>query len=471
MSENKQSEMIQRIKEQMKAISQNLYGMDEIIQIFCLAKASDLTILLIGEHGIAKSSLARFWTDTMQLKDEETHKLKPMSFRVVTSSEVDDSLIAHPDIAVFRAENKLIMKRGELMEKDHIFIDELYLWSNKYRAKLHQLLEEGTYAGLTVKTKTYTFATNPLTEFYSGQIETRNLATEDRLDIFVPCFQPDITSAQKMMKRFGKFGKKNPDIQAVATWEDYEVMREQIHVIEMPSDKLVWLSLLAEECSACKFTKSKFDIGQATMSIKCKECNRNQSICAKVGLSKPRFLRATVLLSKALAWFDNRKEVVWQDIFTAIRYTMPHRLIFLQKQVGMLDAPNEIQELMRVFNEDMEQWRNRDIFNRMEKIILASREAVPKYLKEDIQALLIEIQEDLPILNYVKEVTLNAQNKVRTYYENIAKSGSISPEKIDEFRDELDASGLDEYSKTEILSVLGIEYAPKRKTKSKASAD
>lgn len=465
----KSSELINKIKEQIKTISTQLYGMDKTIQIFCLAKASDLTILLIGEHGIAKSSLARLWSDTMQLRDDSGN-LRPMTFRVVTSSEVDDSLIAHPDIAVFRAENRLVMKRGELMEKDHIFIDELYLWSNKYRAKLHQLLEEGTYAGLSVLTKTYTFATNPLTEFYSGQIETRNLATEDRLDIFVPCFQPDITSAQKMMKRFGKFGKKNPPIDKVATWDDYEEMRAQIHQVEMPSDKLVWLSLLAEECSACKYTQSKFDIGQATMSIKCKECNRNQCICAKVGLSKPRFLRATVLLSKALAWYDGRKEIIWTDLYEAIKYTMPHRLIFLQKQVGMLDTPKEIEELMRIYNEDMEQWRNRDIFNRMEKIVLASRESPPKYLKEEIQSLMIEIQEDLPILNYVKEITLNAQNKVKVYYEEMAGNGSISPEKVDEFRDELDASGLDEYVKTEILGILGIEYVPKRKAKAKASA-
>jgi hypothetical protein len=124
---------------------------------------------------------------------------------------------------------------------------------------------------------------------------------------------------------------------------------------------------------------------------------------------------------------------------------------------------------MRVFNEDMEQWRNRDIFNRMEKIVLASRESPPKYLKEEIQSLMIEIQEDLPILNYVKEITANSQNKVKVYYEEIAKNGSISPEKVDEFRDELDASGLDEYVKTEILGILGIEYVPKRKTKAKAS--
>lgn len=448
------SELRKKIEEQIRAISSQLYGIDETIKIFCLAKASDLTVLLIGEHGIAKSSLARLWTETMMVKDEETGELRPMSFRIVTSSEVDDSLIAHPDIAVFRAENRLVMKRGELMTKDHIFIDELYLWSNKYRAKLHQLLEEGTYAGLTVLTKTYTFATNPLTEWYSGQIETRNLATEDRIDLFIPMFQPDITSTQKMMKKFGKYGKKTPAIEKIATWDDYLEMRKEIHQVEIPTDKLVWLSLLAEECSCCKYTQSKFDISQAQLSIKCKECNRNQCICARVGLSKPRFLRATVLLAKALAWFDGRQEVIWEDLYTAIKYTMPHRLIFLQKQVNILDTQKEIEEILRMFNEDMEQWRNRGIFNKLADITTASKQPIPRFLSEDAQAVMVEVQEDLPILNYAKEVIALAKRRVETYYKQKAMSDDITPEKLDEFRDELDASGLDEYSKADILEIL-----------------
>lgn len=463
------SELVSKLKEQEKAIRQQLYGMEIVIKIFCLAKAADLTILLIGEHGIAKSSLARLWTQTMTIKEE--NEIRPMTFRVITSSEVDDALIAHPDIAVFRKENKLVMKRGELMIKDHIFVDEFYLWNNKYRAKLHQLLEEGTYAGLDVLTKTYTFATNPLTEWFAGQIEDRNLATEDRIDIFVPMFQPDITSSHKLMRKFGKYGKKTPKLEPSATWEDYLKMREEIHLINLPADKLVWLSLLGEECSACKYTKSKFDLGQASMSIKCKECNRNQCICARVGLSKPRFLRATVILAKALAWYDGRDEVVWEDIYSAIEYSMPHRLIFLQKQVGILDCKKEIEEILRIFNEDMEQWRNREVFLKLEEIAQSARETPPKFLEDESQALLIEIQEDLPILNYANEVIDYAKNRARKYFTKVAESGKITPEKIDEFRDLMDDSGLDEYAKSDILGILGIEYVPKGRPKKSKSPE
>lgn len=445
------SELVKKIKAQEKAIRTQLYGLDEVVKIFCLAKASDLTVLLIGEHGIAKSSLARLWTQTMKVRNSETGELRPMTFRIVTSSEVDEVLLAHPDITIFRKENRLVMKRGELMIKDHVFIDELYLWSNKYRAKLHQLLEEGTYAGLTVLTKTYTFASNPLTEWYSGQIETRNLATEDRIDLFIPMFQPNITSTHKMIKKFGKYGKKTPKLEPIATWEDYLKMRTEIYDVTLPSDKLVWLSLLAEECSCCKYTKSKFDIGQASMSIKCKECNRIQSICAKVGLSKPRFLRATVLLAKALAWYDGRKEVIWEDLYTAIKYTLPHRLIFLQKQVGILDAEKEVQEILRIFNEDMEQWRNREIFARLEKIISASRDEPPKYLFDEAQSLLVEVQEDLPIKNYAEETLNYAKRRVFNYYKKRAKE----IKDLNKYRDELDNSGLDEYLKSELIDFFG----------------
>lgn len=458
------SEFVKKLKAQEKELRSQLFGMKSTIKIFCLAKATDLTVLLIGEHGIAKSSLARLWSQTMTVKDEHGED-RPMSFRVVTSSEVDDALIAFPDIAKFRKDNILVMKRGELMEKAHVFVDEFYLWNNKYRAKLHQLLEEKTFAGLTVKTKTFTFATNPLTEWFSGQIETRNLATEDRLDILVPVFQPDISSSHRLIRKFGKWGKETPKLKTVATWEDYLKMREEILAVSFKTEHLVWLSLFTEECSCCRYTKSKFDIGQATMSIKCKECNRNMSICSRVGLSKPRFLRATVLLAKALAWYRGSNEVSYEDLHEAIPYTTPHRLIFLKKKVGVLDAGDEITEIIRLFNEDMENWRNREILTKLETIISEARETTPKFLKDEAQSLLIEIAEDLPILNYANEVIDYSKKIVKRHYTKIAQSGTIQPEKVDVFRDSLDASGLDEYAKSDILKVLGIEYVPRRKRK------
>ena len=68
----------EKMKRQIEEISKTLYDMEEVIEIYCLSKATDLTIMLLGPHATAKSSLARMWSKTCGLE-----------YRIVTASEVD----------------------------------------------------------------------------------------------------------------------------------------------------------------------------------------------------------------------------------------------------------------------------------------------------------------------------------------------------------------------------------------------
>jgi len=437
------NKLLQKLKEQEKMLKTSLFGMDEVIRIFSLAKASDLTTLLWGEHGIAKSSLARLWSQSSGL-----------DFRIVTSSEVDETLIAYIDIGLLKTEGKVQMRRGELMERDHLLIDEFFLWTPKYRAKLHQLLEEGTYAGLDVLTKTYTFMTNPIVpEYYAGQIEDVNMATFDRIDVLIPVYQPNVTSTQKMMRKFSQYGKKSPPLESVITWEDYLQIRQEILNVKVPSEIVVWLTLFSESMSCCRHTQSKFTLTKAKLSVLCQECNKKESICARVSCSKPRFLRATTLLSKSLAWYDGRDTLTFEDVITASRYTLPHRLVFISKEENLVDSQKEIQTLVTMFNESMENWRNRDIFNRLEKIIVTSSdENNPMFLDKEANELLVELQEDLPIFNYSKELIEFTKGKVKKGM--LKKALALKPTEVEDFRDELDKSGLDAYMKREILETI-----------------
>jgi len=437
------SKLIEKLKEQEKIIKTSLFGMDEVVRIFCLAKASDLTVLLWGEHGIAKSSLARVWSQSAG-----------MDFRIVTSSEVDENLIAYIDIGVLKQEGRVQMRRGELMERDHLLIDEFFLWTPKYRAKLHQLLEEGTYAGLDVLTKTYTFMTNPIVpEFYAGQIEDINMATFDRIDVLIPVYQPNVTSTQKMMRKFSQYGKKSPPLKATVSWEDYLQIRQEILNVNVPSEIVVWLTLFSESMSCCRHTQSKFTLTKAKLQVLCNECNKKESICARVSCSKPRYLRATTLLAKALAWYDGRDIVTFEDVITATKYTLPHRMVFIAKEDTLVDTQKEIQNLITLFNESMENWRNRDIFNRLERIIDACSNAEkPIFPEKDANELLVELQEDLPIFNYTKELIDYSKGKVRRAM--MKKAQDLKPADVETFRDELDASGLDSYIKREILETI-----------------
>lgn len=440
--EGNKLEVREKIQLQIEEIKRSLYGMDEIIKIFCLSKAADLTVLMLGEHAIAKSSLARDWSTTTGL-----------DFRIVTSSEVDEAMLAYIDPAIFRDEHRVQMKRGELMLRDHLLIDEFFLWSNKFRAKLHQLLEERTYAGLKVQTKSYTFATNPLTEHYSGQIEDRNLATEDRIDILLPMYQPKNLSTLQMIKKFSSRGRHEIELEKKIDWKDYLKAREEISFVEIPEDLRVWLTLLAESMSACKYSDSKFDISRAKMHTLCAECNQKGHLCAKVALSKPRFLRATILLSKALAWFEGRKEISEEDVFISVKYTLPHRLIFLQEEKTIFEAERALPELLQEFIDDFNNWEARGIFKRLESLILKAKDPKNPYFDQDeVNTLSSEVAEHLAINNYVKEAIGRIQEAVKKRYRAIlTKTPSAS---IDEMKEILGKSGLDLYDKGQILDEI-----------------
>lgn len=429
------------IRDQIREIGIALFGMEEVIKVFCLSKAADLTVLMLGEHAIAKSSLARAWSTTTGL-----------NFRIVTSSEVDESLIAYIDPAVFREKNIVQMRRGELMLKDHILIDEFFLWSNKFRAKLHQLLEERTYAGLEVLTKTYTFATNPLTEHYSGQIEDRNLATEDRIDILIPMYQPSVVPTQLMIKKFSQKGRQETLLTPIATWVDYLEAREEIMKVTIPADILVWLTLFAESMSACRHSDSKFDVSRAKMHTLCAECNQREHLCAKIALSKPRFLRATILLSKALAWFDKRDYISDEDIFTSIKYTLPHRIIFLKEERTIFEAERALPELIQEFIDSFNNWESRNIFGKLEKIIRKGKDKKnPVFDSENVNILLSEVSEHLAISNYVNGAVERLQLSVQNFYKEKLREGNFSMEEMKEI---MNKSGLDLYVKGQIIEEI-----------------
>jgi len=437
-----ENELREKLKLQIEEINTALFGMSDIVKIYVLSKIADLTVLFLGEHAIAKSSLARAWSTTTGL-----------DFRIVTSSEVDESLIAYIDPAVFRAKNIVEMRPGELMLRDHILIDEFFLWNNKYRAKLHQLLEEKTYAGCKVQTKTYTFASNPLTEHYAGQIEDRNLATEDRIDLLISMYQPRVIPTQHMIKKFGVYGRKEKPLQQKVTWEDYLKARDEIMKINVPKDVLVWLTLFTESLTGCKYATSKFDISRAKMKSFCGECNENKSLCAKVALSKPRFLRATILLAKALAWFENRDFIERDDLYTAVKYTLPHRIIFLQEEKTIFEAEKEVPEILQTFNDNMTKWETRSIFKKLDDLILAGKDPIsPKFLQQEANDLSSEVAEDLPIKNYVTEAMEAIQKSVKESYLKILGQKNLTNK--EDIKKELDTSGLTPYDKAEIIDKL-----------------
>ena len=272
----------------------------------------------------------------------------------------------------------------------------------------------------------------------------------DRIDIFLPVYQPDILSSQKMMRKFSAFGRKEPKLKPNIAWEDYEGMRKEILAVEFPSSLIVWLSLFTEELSCCRYNKDKFSISKARLKMFCGECNRKESICAKAACSKPRFLRASSLLAKGLSWYRGDKKVKFDDLMDAIKFTLPHRLLLTSDSISLTDSNATIQGIIYQFNEQMDMIKNRGIFDKLEKINEASmNKKVPKFLSTEANDLKVELAEDLPYLNYANELIEFAKKRVEQYFRKKAESVKTA-EELKEFKDELEKSELDIYSRKEI---------------------
>lgn len=441
MEEEKSMSVREKVQTQINEIEKTIYGMEEVIKIYCLSKATDLTVMLLGAHATAKSSLARMWSLTTGL-----------NYRVVTSSEVDESLLAYIDPAIFREKNIVQMRRGELMEKEHIIVDEFFLWLNKYRAKLHQLLEEHTYAGLEVLTKTYTFLSNPLSEYYAGQIEEKNLATIDRIDLFVPVNQPKIVPSETMMRKFSKFGRKEKTLDKVIAWEDYLKAREEIALINVPSRVVIWLTLFAHSMASCKHVSDKWSVSTAKMKKLCAACNENNHLCGKVLLSKPRFLRATIILAKGLAWLGGRSVVTFEDINEAIHYTLPHRISWIQEELSYAESLELVPELTQQFNDEMLAWKNRGIFAELSKIIEGSKKTPPIYEEKIGQSLSADVLEIHLLKEFIAETLQSVKEDIGRFYvvEGIkADHGALS-----ELKGFLEQSGLGDFDREELIYAI-----------------
>ena len=773
-TEERNMSIREKVLRQKEEISKTLYGMDDIIKIYILSKTCDLTILLLGAHATAKSSLARMWSITTGL-----------NYRVVTSSEVDESLIAYIDPAIFREKNIVQMRRGELMEKNHIIIDEYFLWLNKYRAKLHQLLEEKTYAGLDSLVFTYTFLSNPLSDYYAGQIEEKNLAcysedteiltsegwktyseikedekvftlnpktqeiqieqikrkvvypysgkmylldsqqinqlvtpnhrmyiarqeqgkwrwqvkeakeiygskfrllktgnwtgtakvsrdymaligwflaegslktfhnghygidlavcvpkyidevmnlsrrlgynphlqkdghiviwskdlwrvckplghanekyvpeklkeesrenlkslllaylkgdgwnqdgqwlaktvskrladdlqevalkcgyainlvnlgktegyspklkrtiksrsdcwlmsfitkrcrplflgkenknrrrtiekwedynglvwcvstnngilyvrrngkacwsgnTIDRIDLFVPVNQPKIVPSETMMRKFSKFGRKEKPLSQVITWEEYMKAKEEISQVAVPSRVVIWLTLFAHSMASCKHVSDKWSISTAKMKKLCAACNENAHLCGKVCLSKPRFLRATIILAKGLAWLGGRSIVSFQDVNEAIHYTLPHRITWIQEELSYAESLELIPELSTQFNDEMLAWKNRGVFSELAKIIESSKKTPPVFEEKIGQSLSADVSEIHLLKEFVTETLASVEEDIGKFY--VTEGVRSDFDSLTDLKSFLEQSGLGAFDKEELTFAIATQ--------------
>jgi hypothetical protein len=273
--------------------------------------------------------------------------------------------------------------------------------------------------------------------------------TIDRLDLFVPVNQPKIVPSESMMRKFSEFGRSERTLKKVISWEDYLQAKEEISKVEVPSRIVIWLSLFAHSMAACKHTEDKFSMSIPKLKKLCAGCNENNHICAKVALSKPRFLRATIILAKGLAWLSGRKTISFKDINEAVIYTLPHRLSWIQEELSYAESLEMVPELVQQFNDEMLAWKNRGIFSELSTVIEASKKKPPVFDDKTSSSLTADVSEIHLLKEFVAETIQSVKEGICRYYSEGGESTKFSSlGKLEEY---VEHSNLNPYEKDDLI--------------------
>ena len=272
--------------------------------------------------------------------------------------------------------------------------------------------------------------------------------------MFIPVYQPSVVPSETMIRKFSQYGRREKPLRQVITWEDYLKARQEIFEVELPSRVVIWLTLFAHSLASCKHVKDKWSESLARMRKLCSACNENAHLCAKVMLSKPRFLRATVILAKALAWLKGKKSVSLNEVYEAIKYTLPHRLTWIQEEKTYIESLEAVQELVSQFNDEMLAWRNRGIFDDLAKVVEASKQVPPRYEDRLAQRVATDVSEVHVLSDFVRETLEAVKKEIKQYY--YAQGTNTHFRTLNELKEFLEQSGLDVFDRDQLLFDIAL---------------
>jgi hypothetical protein len=198
--------------------------------------------------------------------------------------------------------------------------------------------------------------------------------------------------------------------------------------------------------------KDKFSVSLPKLKKTCAACNENAHLCGKVLLSKPRFLRATVILAKGLAWLDGRDMISFDDINEAVVYTLPHRLVWIQEDLSYAESLECVPELLQQFNDEMLAWKNRGIFSTLTEVIDSSKKSEPFFEEKKGNELLADIAEIHLLKEFVDETLISVKEDVGKYYLFEGKKANFS--RLGDLKNFLVKSGLNAFDKDALLYLI-----------------
>jgi MoxR-like ATPase len=321
-------------------LSKVLRGHEEKVRVFVAAQTLGLPTLLLGSHGTGKTRLVKSFAK-MLYKDGAP--IKAFMMLLKSTHKPLDVFYSYDLPALMRGEEKVIPKAidADLVFLDEVFANELIL------SALKDFLEERIYDRYEAKWMFFIGATNPGNDFYQNVLIQRNMADLDRFDVIIPMTPPASTVVPEVLEMFDEARTRENDYEPdlkVDVSEISKVREEILTAVKMSQGAKAYLWLMSMAFSTCYYhdevtgNKSRADRFNMFERLPCERCTFKKFTMCNYALSPMRFARSTTFLAKALAWIEDSKIAGVAHVRTAVKYTLPLRLVATREEVK-LSAP------------------------------------------------------------------------------------------------------------------------------------
>jgi MoxR-like ATPase len=253
-----------------------------------------------------------------------------------------NSFSEQEDVVGYGIDNPLLLKdvpphmvkRSYMANADFIVLDEVFK-NPRLISVLHNILNDKEYDSIVgtgkVEPEAFVLLTNPLNDNYQTNVAMVDFASLDRYMFSAYVSSPTSQEILFMQEQFRQVKPSQLPIETIY------MARELYHQVKIPSAIQVLVMGLLSAMSRCYYTvegKRHVD-GKDVFAVEhsCDLCqyggaagDKNWSICSKANVGKVRASIAIMNALKAHAFVAGRREANQDDLFFALRHSLPHRI-------------------------------------------------------------------------------------------------------------------------------------------------
>ncbi|MGQ4892424.1 MAG: AAA family ATPase [Candidatus Njordarchaeia archaeon] len=314
-----------KIQQLYKEIFDRWYSDDQELKdiLFASILVKDSKILLIGPPEAGKTTLIRLIAKA--LSKEENGEIIYSKVTGAPEKTLQRVLISTNITKLIKEGKEEFIVRPIVYARIK-FINEINRFSKAVQDGLLSLLEEKEveYGGKIFKTPNYiAFADmNP----YRGDID-RALKTRFLVSVYIPFIglKGTVSVMDQMFYRRREVRDLVQTLEPLLSFKELEEVWDDIKLVQVPPHVALFGTMLLWAFRACIYDKSKIMPGY--LRLVCAKCPYANELCSQISeIPGERAMIASILYSKARAWFYGKDTVTYEDMIWVIPWAVAHRI-------------------------------------------------------------------------------------------------------------------------------------------------